>query len=317
MTRDEVLNSISLKKRFTKDCNLPIAIFDNPYFYERLSALDFLENSLAKFDVFCQELEPYACEQDYFEQYNLIKDSIITDLKENTQFKILNLTQFDFKSEYSRRNVYVEDNDGLIFVSLDMKKANFSALHHWSPSIFNGCHTWEEFIGQYTDKQHIINSKYIRQVIMGACNTKKQIQYERYLMFGLLQDITPYISGSFDVFSLGEDEIILQPKKKIKTEEDIEKLEQVINCALNDSSIKEYIRVTTFLLEKIKGTDGWVKYIIHNSKIIEFKCLNSEIYHQVVKHYFRYEINENDLVFYHNGLLAKFLEPIPNPRGEL
>lgn len=313
MTRDEILNSISLKKRFVKDCNLSIAVFDNPYFYERLKALNFLDDSLTKFDIFCQELESYACEQDYFEQYNLIKDSIITDLKENTQFKILSLTQLDFKSEYPKRNVYIEDNDGLLFVSLDMKKANFSALHHWSPSIFKGYQTWEKFIGQYTDKMHIINSKYIRQVIMGACNPKKQIQYERYLMLDLLQHITPYIRDSFDVFSLGEDEIILQPKEKVGSLKDVEELEHVINNALNGSSIKNYIRTTIFRLEKIKGTDGWIKHLIHNPKMIEFKCLNSEIYHQVIKYYFGEEITENDLVFYHNGTLAKFLEPIPNP----
>lgn len=313
MTRDEVLNSISLKKRFVKDCNLSIAVFDNPYFYERLQALNFLTGCIPAFESFCEELSDFACEQDYFEYYNQVKDNIINDIKENTQFKIFSLTQFGLTSKYPRRNVYIEDNDGLVFFSLDMRKANFSALHHWSASVFKNCDRWEDFIGLYTNSNHIIQSKYIRQVIMGACNPKKQIQYERLLMHELLETILPYVSEYFEVFSLGEDEIILQPKIEIKSDRDIQLLYELVFGSLNHSQIKDCIRLTMFRLEKIKGTDGWIKHMINNETMIEFKCLNSEIYHQIVKHYFCETITDNDLVFYHNGSLAKFLKEVDNP----
>ena len=42
MKREDVLKSIGLKKRFCKDCNLPINLFDEPYFMQRLKTLDTL-----------------------------------------------------------------------------------------------------------------------------------------------------------------------------------------------------------------------------------------------------------------------------------
>lgn len=58
MTREQVLNSIVLKKRFCKDCNLPISVFDNPYFEERIKLLDRLWNfnCVEELDDFCYYL---------------------------------------------------------------------------------------------------------------------------------------------------------------------------------------------------------------------------------------------------------------------
>ena len=53
------------------------------------------------------------------------------------------------------------------------------------PSVIDlkiGTKTWEEFISKFTENKHIINSKYIRQVILGNCNPKRHITYEKYLM---------------------------------------------------------------------------------------------------------------------------------------
>lgn len=313
MRREDVLNSISLKKRFCKDYNIPIAVYDNPYFMQRLNIVNIVKPCIEEFEIFCKELEAYDCEQDYFEYYNQVKDSIITDIKENVEFNTFSHNQYTTVCQYPRRNVYIEDNNGVVFISLDMKKANFSALHYWSDSIFNGCDTWEEYVKSYTSSEHIIKSKYIRQVVMGACNPKKQIQYERYLMNELLDTIIPHISDKFEVFSLGEDEIILQPKILISSDNDIDMLYNCVKIALEFSDIKKYIRLTMFRLEKICGTDGWIKHMINDPKLIEFKCLSAEIYHQIVKHYFCEPIEDDDLVFYHNGNLAKFLKEVENP----
>ena len=68
MTREEVLKSIGLKKRFCKDCNLPINLYDEPYFTQRLQILDIQFGCVKKFDDFCAELENYENEQSYFIQ---------------------------------------------------------------------------------------------------------------------------------------------------------------------------------------------------------------------------------------------------------
>ena len=312
MTREEVMNSISLKKRFCKDYNLPIVVFDNPYFYERLQIIDILFDCVYKFDVFCDELREFASEQDYFEHYNNVKDSAIDFIKASEEYNSFINENFAAESEIPKRNVYVEDNDDTGFISIDMVKANFSALKHYSPKIFDGLATWEQFMSKFTNSQHIIHSKYIRQVILGACNPKKQIRYEHHLMSILCNHIVETIPN-VSVYSLGEDEIIINVPRKYG-----------VGCGFSLSALKntisscpfgigQLVRTETYELHKIDGTNGYMKIHNNDSNDIEFKCLDAEIYHQIVKHYFGNPIEENDLVFYHNGRLAKFLEEVHNP----
>lgn len=86
MTREEVLNSIPLKKRFVKDNNLPITVFDNPYFIERLYTINIISDAEDKFDQFCKDMELFKNEADYFQYYNELKDKVINDIKSNKAF---------------------------------------------------------------------------------------------------------------------------------------------------------------------------------------------------------------------------------------
>jgi len=320
MDREEVMQSISLKKRFCKDNSLPIAVYDNPYFFERLRDLDILFGCVEMFATFCAELESYTSEQEYFEYYNYVKDSAINKIKNSDGFArfIANpitalprnvlYIPLDVPVPFSEKNLYIEDNDGGSFISIDMKKANFTALHHFSAEIFDGCSSWEEFIGQFTDNLHIINSKYIRQVIMGACNPKRQIQYERLIMCWLCK----YLLKEFPnlpIYSVSNDEIIIKVKGSMGFS--LKQLRETVSefpILENDS-----FRVSSFELSKIDGTTGWLKTYNQDDGKIEFKCLSADIYNQVIKCYFDKPIRTNDLVFYYNGRLARFLNPIDNP----
>lgn len=319
MTRDDVLNSIQLKKRFCKDCNLPIAVYDNPYFYERICTLDILYDCVSKFDEFCWELLPFQTEQDYFEMYNSVKDRMITTIKENKVFQEFNNQTFvkpDVK--IGKRNLYVEQNDGGTFISIDMKKANFSAMRQYSRLIFGGCGTWEEFVGQFTDSKHIANSKYVRQVVLGACNPKHQIKYENYLMARLCEFIIDNLGVYIDIYSLGEDEIIItieNPNEPVNFSPNfsLKEFNKIVNSC--PGGIGNLVRIEMFDLHKLNNV-GWMKVKCGNADDIEFKCVDAEIYHQIVKHYYDMAITENDLVFYHNGKLARFLKEVDNPWSE-
>ena len=320
MDREEVMQSISLKKRFCKDNSLPIAVYDNPYFLERLRDLDILFGCVEKFDTFCAELEAFISEQDYFEHYNYVKDNAINKIKNSDGFArfistpITELPEnvlcipLDVPIPFSEKNLYVEDNNGGSFISIDMKKANFTALHHFSAEIFDDCSSWEQFMELFTDSLHIINSKYIRQVIMGACNPKRQIQYERIIMFWLCK----YLLKEFpnlSIYSVSNDEIIIRVVGSMGFSlNQLRKVVAEFPILSNDS-----FRVASFELSKIDGTTGWLKTYNQDDGKIEFKCLSADIYNQVIKYYFDKPIGENDLVFYYNGRLARFLNPIDNP----
>lgn len=313
LNKVEVCNSISLKKKFCKDCNLPIMIFDNPYFLQRLNTLDKLYNCNSKWETFCESLVPFNSEQSFFEHYNSVKEAAINSIKSIKEYHIFINGEYKCDTIFTKQNLYTEVNDGKTFISLDMKKANFSAMRYYSPEIFQNCETWEEFISKFTYNEHIINSKYIRQVILGACNPKKQIQYERFLMNELLKKL--FVSHdftnkySFTVYALNEDEIVLQCYAN--EEECVNEIREI----LKTTDYESFIDLKLFTLHKIPGVSGYIKKFIYpENEKVSFKCCDASTINQLILYYTSQEITDDDLVFYHNGMLAKYLKPIDNPR---
>ena len=311
MNRQQILESITLKKRFVKDCGLPITVFHEPYFSERLAIIDRLFGCLEKWEIFCEGLEKFHDEQEYLEHYNAVKDAAIDHLKEKSEFeKFTNDSSYSkFQNKYPKRDVYITDNINGSFISIDMRSANFSALRRYDSALVDNKKTWEEFIAQFTSVTHIVNSKYIRQVILGACNPKKQIQFELWLMHNLL-DFIEHMVPDIKVYSLGVDEIILYHPETYKNKsEAAEMVEQIKNC-LNRHVVGSMVKFEEFYLEELYQ-GGYQKVDMNNLDKVVFKCVVAETFHQHVKRYYDEEITDNDLVFYHNGVLARFLEPIP------
>lgn len=307
MRKEDILKDPKLLKRFCKDANLPINIYENPYFIERLEAIDPIFSSINKFELFAKELRSFNNAQDYFEYYNSLKDIIIFDIKNNPYFEAFNTGSFSWqnlKYQYSNKDFYKMPLNGQSIISIDMKKANFSALSVFDKRIFGNAESWEEFIGRYTCYKHIVNSKYIRQVVMGTCNPKRQVAYEKYLMGTLLE----YLKREMDihVFSFSSDEIIIIPDSS-----DVISFYNTISERVNNWEHSDIVRISVFTLTKLPVTDGWKREIFNGETTeIDFKKMPAEYYHMAVKHEFGIPITEDDLTFYHDGKLARFLEPV-------
>lgn len=313
MDKIQVLNSDSLKRRFIKDAGYPIALTDNPYFLERLGIQNYVlgdKSATNTFDLFVNMMQDFNNEQEYFEYYKQIKESMMEDIKNSEGFKRFNNMSWSHDNKFPKNSLYKEYNDKGLFVSIDMKQANFSALHYFDPLIFDGCCTWELFMKMYTKYESIINSKYIRQVVLGNCNPKHQIQFEDLLMTKLAEHIHNIYPG-VEIYSVHNDEILIDIKNSKKS---ISKnaLEEAVQS--EPDGIGNLVRVEVFELHKIPNTDGWEQIIYSEPKTeIKFKCLDAELFPQYVKHYYDLPITENDLVFRHNGRLAKFMKEVDNP----
>lgn len=302
--------SEKLKERFCKDCNIPLRLYKEPYFTERLQLYDSYYNTLDKWNIFVRELEKYKCEQDYLEEYNRVKNVAINDIKISDGYKRFNeedMNKYTVKyKDLPSKDIYKPSNVGKLFISIDMRKANFSALKFYNRSIFDNANTWEEFIERYTENKHIVNSKYIRQVILGNCNPKRQVTYEKYLMGLVLEVLIDELGYSAsDIAFFSNDEIVIDMGKY---EDCIRKRELI------EWQIKGYFnipfRIELFYLRKITGTNGYYKEIVKNiiEREYEFKCLNNYVLPFVLRKFNGEEIAENDKVFYHEGLLSKFIE---------
>lgn len=302
--------SVKAKKIFCKDCNIPIRIFQEPYFLDRLMLYDPFYDTLRQYGTFLDELAKYPCEQAYFEEYNRIKDTAIMDIKNTEAYQKFNkedMTKYTVTHKnLSNKDIFKPSNDGKSFISIDMRKANFSSLRHYDPDMFCGANSWEEFIGKYTDNRHIINSKYVRQVILGNCNPKRHITYEKYIMDNVLEDLMEMFILTDRIAFFSNNEIVIDVSDMDRARQ--EKTTDTIRNEMKNMLVP--LKTELFMLHKIQGINGYYKEIINCSEdtTVEFKCLDNYELPFVLRTFIGEEITESDKVFYHEGLLAKFIE---------
>lgn len=287
------------------DNNIPIKIFEEPYFTQRLNLLDEYYDCLSKWDLFNSELKKYPTENDFFNHYNKVKDDAIAFIKQKQEYKNFIETNFSLievkNKNLPTKSIYKTENIGKRFLSIDMKKANFSSLRYYDYHIFGGASTWEKFISNFTDNQHIINSKHIRQVILGNCCAKKQIQFETLLMDELTHSLIKYTPklGELIVF-FSNDEVVF----------DISEwsfVDDLIKEAVKDytSTMAIPFRVKVFTLQQI-GKEGYLREFDDSS--VDFKCVDANYVPFVIRRLRGEEVTEDDKVFVHNDVLCKYIE---------
>ena len=254
-------------------------------------------------------MSKYKSEQDYLEEYNSVKDVAISSIKNSKAYQQFNNEDMNiYKVSHLNlpsNDIFKTTNDKKIFVSIDMKKANFSSLHYYNNKIFNEKNTWEEFISSFTTNEHIIHSKYIRQVILGNCNPKRHITYEKYLMDQVLTFLEQNFVPIQQIVFFSNDEIVIDVTNANYNMDKVNKLQIALNHEFTFP-----LKVEMFKLHKIQGTDGYYKeiYTIDNETNIEFKCLDGYIVPFVLRYFMNEEVTESDKVFYSQGLMSKFIE---------
>jgi len=301
----DVLNSNTLKKRFVKDSDIPISMFKEPYFTNRVNLLDELFNSKSKWEEFVQEVSIFEDEQQYFEHYNQVKDAVIDHIKSKPEYQ--SFSNYDFNT-YKVNNYGIGDhgvfkpiNNGKRLLSFDLKKANFQAFKHFDSNLLDNCNSYEEFISKFVKLEHIVNSKYIRQVIFGACNPKRQVTIEKFLMSYILNIIIDSV-GVKNVLSYMHDEIVVDI-----TSINNSIVAQLIKDVENYSWLRDIqVKHEEYLVYKIPNTEFYIQYF--DDDTYKFKCVPALFYPIIVKQFKGLSVDDEDLTFYHEGYLSKFVE---------
>ena len=297
-----------LKKRFCKDMNIPILLHIEPYFQSRIDLYEGFFNikeSYKEFQKICDEFESV---QKYFEYYNKIKDDAIKHLKSKEGLK--RFTEDDsilkpfVNSGFSSHDIFKSNFDGKHFISVDMEKANFTSLRYYDPSIVDNKSTYEEFIGQFTDFSYFKKSKYIRQVIFGNLNPRRQVAYEKRLMDGTLTDILKFTEAN-DIVYFSNDEIVIDVTNKTKDRENYIK---ILDELMNKKQLEGIrLRFDVFELKRIIGIEGYIRKFSSKLKY-DFKCVNSLLMPFVLRACRHEDPIEMDHVFMFEGMLANLLE---------
>lgn len=311
--QEHLINSMSkeLNKRFCDDRKLPLKIYSGDIFIDRLKLFGEYDNYIS----YCQEVRRlFDDTQKYFEYYNQVKDKAIDYIKGSKTFQLLNsddMNKYACKYNFPQSNVYKTSNVGKRFISIDMSKANFSALVAYGRSIgteFFKNFNYREFMEQFTDVEHIINSKYIRQVIFGNCNPKRQVTYEKYIMGKLLDKLLgSQVISENHVSSLCSDEIILKADEL--STDDLLKIQEMIN----EMSSTIPLKIEYYQLGKVEGSDAFIKKLFSDleyelSYTYEIKCVNPDEAPFVYRLIKNQPIKDDDNTFNYNGKLAKLIE---------
>ena len=313
---DEGLKKLRL--RFLSDCNLPCNIAISPYFEDRLELLEEEYGAKTSYD----ELMSLIYERfegkptNFLEYYHQVRDDIITKVTNSEAYKeFISDNKFvkNFTPICGNRNLYTNEQDGCMFISYDMKKANFQTLKYANPAIVYDTDTYEKFIGKFTDLDYIKNSKYTRQVIFGKMNPKRTMNLEKWItneFTKMLNDLA--CMKHCDLFSLNADEIIL---KWNGTEEEFEKLDIVLSIIFEGveykgSKFKLHSRqfklaTSSSILTVYEKED----YLNAHRRIL--KGVPATYMPQVYKLLGGVEINpQSDLIFYYEHELCQFLNPL-------
>ena len=305
--------SNKLKQRFCKDNKLSIQLFNEPFFSDRLELLGY-KKEYEEFEKLIADRFNNS-EQEYLEHYNKLKDTIIDYIKSSKAFQLLNsddMNKYKCSYNFKQSDVYKETNVGKRFISIDMKKANFSSLIHYgnmNEAEFFDAYNWEEFMRQFTDIDYFTKSKYIRQVVFGNCNPKRQVTYEKFLMSVVLDRlISNQMISEKDVYSMCSDEIIISTEKLTAIQMfDIEAFIRANN--ISEDLVPLHFEI--FKVLKIQGTEAYIKQFEDNKlsiDTIKLKCVNPyEL--PVIYRYLKGEtVKDSDLYFEFNGRVVKFID---------
>lgn len=307
-----------LRARFVSDFNLPLQVLQSPYFEDRLELLEGEYGAKTSYNELLIMIdEKFGGNPNKFlEYYHQVRDDIITSVLNSEAYKdFISNDKFMKKINpiCSNKNLYTNEQDNGLFVSYDMKKANFQTLKYANPAIVYDTNTYEDFIGKFTDLDYIKNSKYTRQVIFGKLNPKRTMTLEKWITNEFCGSLYPLlIHTKLEYFSLNSDEIIL---KFNGSEEEFEKLEigpikifegvEYKGNKFKLNSRKFELATSSSILTVYEKED----YLNAHRRIL--KGVPATYYPQVYKLLNGMEINpQSDLIFYYEHELCKFLNPL-------
>lgn len=305
-------------ERVIKDYKFPIQLI--PKYYEYYFDLyEDLFHTKTTLETFMRECEKSGMDEIEYAKYILdTKDKIICAIEESEAYKKFNAQDNpDFFvpkgiPKYSERtsffdftrktDVYLKENEGKAFISVDLEKANFQMCKKYDSNLVLGAESYDEFIRQFIDSDYLIGSKYIRQIIFGNLAPKRQNLMEKYYTGKILSFLTE--NGFFnaeDIRIYTHDEIVFDSKRFLSEKE----TQRVYDAIYSEFGLKTHVE--SYQIKEICN-NFFVKEMSDGT--ITFKGVPSHFFAQVYKKYLNKEIEKRDLAFLFEKQLCYFDEKL-------
>lgn len=307
MTQFEIFKSIG--NRFINDWKIPVSIGSSNDCSEEFFGgfLDMLKIS-GLIDKWNQTVAVINTQFDgnpdlFLEKFYECREKLIQTVKTTNDFQEFNTSNISQKfvtnpiAKPNKTSSYTQDSEQKYYLSIDLKSANFTALHFVNPNILKNTRSYKEFVRYVLDNEFFIDyfseSKYCRQVIFGQLNPSRQITVEKYIITKLLNYIFKNISSIpcyYCLEQINSDEIVFCFTKPILEDSIIMIRERIINFCqehefknLSPDCFKiEYFTITQYDVWNVEtDTKCFTFYNKESSEKQSLKCIPKQYYYLI------------------------------------
>lgn len=304
----ELISNRKLVQRFVKDYDLPINIFDAWHFEYYAWLYDFFPLKVWEcLEETIQERFDYSVEK-WLDYCQGVRDNAINCIKNSNgyaEFNLGDMSQYAVKPPVGERSCYTEETDGAVFLSVDLRKANFQAMKY-AGVLYDD--TYDDFIERAGGDDYIKGSKYLRQVIFGNCNPSRQVTIEKYLINKTYEFIMKsYAHQSLEVFSMNSDEVVFKVISEFGLPETLSVFEKEIKENLNINVKAELFQVKKLYIVNHNGNnvDAYVKRNLVDGTE-KLKKASTTFLPQIYKLWKGLNITYHDREFYFENQIATF-----------
>ena len=205
-----------LLKRFLSDNRVSIpAIFDGGYLGRVFELLPDLKPA---WNDFLDEVRSVG-EDAWLDTWFKTKDDFVDYLKSNQEYQ--NFVKGDMSSwvigkcNIPGKSVFDEPSDGCMFLSIDLKAANFQALRR--VGVYD-CQEYTDLISQFTSSNHLKNSKYFRSVVYGNLNVGRISTVKKYMTNEIRLWLNDRLPSNYVLYSMLPDELVYQISGDFKSD---------------------------------------------------------------------------------------------------
>lgn len=287
----------TMNKNFIRTFKLPIAVDREPYFSYFLNLLDPYYDTLRKFDLFKKAYDVHG-ELMFKYNANKLNETLkyLSQKPEYARFAKMDMKPFQKKLSIPKKELYTTGNEGRVYISIDLVKANFQSLKLVEPTLFDGYTAFNDFAVSRGFDEVLLNSKITRQVIFGGLSPARQQSIQQFMMENIIVDLMNKGFNKEGIYSLSSDEMIFEDAGY--------NLEDIKDTA---STLGYEVRVERFDLVKPFEKAYFVKEGHDGSR--EFKMVTTAVMAEFIKKYEGRPLEDVDLYFYdENKRLSKFIE---------
>ncbi|AYV83631.1 MAG: hypothetical protein Hyperionvirus9_48 [Hyperionvirus sp.] len=228
------------------------------------------------------------------EHTNQLSQIIIDNIKSKPAYEDFIKYKKTIPKSANIGKLYHEDNNFKLFISIDIKTANFTLARQFDPEIFDGSPTWSEYISKFSTSSFLKQSKPFREIIFG-----KLFGNFDTICSDTISKIIPEISSEYHLTHKSHDEAIYQID------------EESLYQKLNDFISKKYpniFHIRMFRLVRLGKKPYYIKQF--STGAVEFKCVPKKLICQCIRYYQTEPPEIHDLKFIDDDMVATYDHPI-------